>query len=270
MTSKSANEIAVRRLSLHDHETELAIAGSGQQTAILLHAIGLDWRMWSDLLACFPPGIRLVAYDLRGHGIAATTPPTTIEQHVDDACALLDHLEVERAHVFGLSYGGAVAQMIAVMRPSRVASLGLLATFSRAPRELLLARAAAAERNGLDPDIDVTLTRWFSPAELDAQTAGVRYARERLRADRVENWAAGWRALADFDVAGLLRGVHVPATVIAGEHDTGTPPLMLRAIADELPRSRFHLLSGCYHMLSLEQPEALAALLANGLEGVRS
>jgi 3-oxoadipate enol-lactonase len=258
------NGITVERLRLHDHETEIAIAGDGAQNALLLHAVGLDWRMWKDVLAVFPRGVRVIACDLRGHGAAATAQPTTLEQHVADVCEILDLLGLERAHVAGLSYGGAVAQMVGILRPERVLSLGLLATFSRAPREVLLARAADAEQCGIAAAIPGTMTRWFIPAEIEAQIEGVRYVRERLQADRVENWAAAWRALSEMDAVGKLSGVAAPATVIAGELDPTTPPAALRAIADELPNAELHVLPGCSHMLTLERPQVIAELLAQG------
>jgi 3-oxoadipate enol-lactonase len=109
----AGNGLTVRRVALGDHQTEIAVAGEGSETVVLLHAIGLSWQMWRETMLASPPGKRLVACDLRGHGVAAGTPPTTLEQHADDVRDLLDALGIERARIVGLSYGGAVAQLVA-------------------------------------------------------------------------------------------------------------------------------------------------------------
>ncbi|MDB5095484.1 MAG: carboxymuconolactone decarboxylase [Candidatus Eremiobacteraeota bacterium] len=259
----SADEaLEIRRVALSDHETEIAIAGRGDRTLMLLHAVGLSWRMWREAMLALPPGTRAVACDLRGHGVAATTPPTTLDRHADDVRDLLDTLGLPRADVVGLSYGGAVAEHVALRHPERVASLGLVATFSRARPEIFLDRARVAETVGIGAQIGETLTRWFSPAELEENGAAVRWVRERLNANRVENWAGAWRALAGLDVHDLLGTIRVPATVVAGAHDTSATAEMMRGIADALPDATFDVIAEGHHMLSLEQPEQLARLLA--------
>lgn len=258
----SALEITdVRRVRLGDHDTEVALHGEGGETFVLLHAVGLSWRMWHDTMAAFPTSVRTVACDLRGHGLAATTPPTTLERHADDVRDLLDALRIERAHVVGLSYGGAVAQHVVLRHPARVASLGLVATFSRAPSETLLERARSAETAGIASQLDGTLSRWFSPQELAENGPRVRYARARLAANRVENWVAAWRALAALDVTHRLREISLPATVIAGAHDTSTTAESMCMIARAMPDAEFHIIAEGHHLLALEQPAQLAALL---------
>lgn len=87
----------------------------------------------------------------------------------------------------------------------------------------------------------------------------VRYVCERLRANRVENWAAAWRALTTLDVQDQLSEIGVSPSIIAGAHDTSSTAEGLRRIAQALPHARFHVIAED-HMLALEQPAQLATL----------
>ncbi len=92
------------RIAYHDR-------GRRHGTALLLiHGFPLDHRMWAPQLVGLSPDVRVIAPDLRGFGRSEVTPgPLTMEQHADDLAALLDHLEIERAVVAGLSMGGYIA-----------------------------------------------------------------------------------------------------------------------------------------------------------------
>jgi pimeloyl-ACP methyl ester carboxylesterase len=99
----------------------------------------MDWwpTEFCELLAA---GDRLVVrYDLRDTGESTTYPPGqpdyTGDDLVLDAIGSLDALEIERAHLVGLSLGGALAQVIAIEHPGRVESLTLVATSPGGPSE---------------------------------------------------------------------------------------------------------------------------------------
>jgi len=81
----------------------------GSTPLVLLHAIGLDRHSWDPVIAALPATMGAIACDLRGHGSAEGNPPTTLEAHADDLLAMLDAFAIDRAHIAGISYGGAVA-----------------------------------------------------------------------------------------------------------------------------------------------------------------
>src|SRR6266853_6454703 len=91
-------------------------------------------------MAHFARTHRSIAHAPRGVGKSDAPPgPYTTAQMADDALRILDACEVERAHVVGLSLGGAIAQELALAHPRRVRSLALLASFARqAPRSRAL------------------------------------------------------------------------------------------------------------------------------------
>ncbi|HEV7859845.1 MAG TPA: alpha/beta hydrolase [Pyrinomonadaceae bacterium] len=101
--------------------------GGQGPTIVLVHGLATNLAFW--YLAVFSvlrKNYRVIVYDLRGHGYSDMPPHgyTSADQAVD-LDALLDHLEVERAHIVGHSFGGAVASHYAVLHPERVESLTL-------------------------------------------------------------------------------------------------------------------------------------------------
>lgn len=252
------------RLRLPDHETAVVDLGEGGVPMVLIHSLGLDWRMSRDVLPAVARTRRVLAYDLRLHGIATDVDPETftLPRCADDVAALLDALGIARAHVVGFSLGGAVAQLFALRHPDRLAGLGLVCTMARAPRDTYLGRAAAAEREGMEAQIVPTMTRWFSTAAPAKSSWGVRYARERVRQVPPARWARYWRALSEIDVLDELGRIEARTRVIAAEDDRSTPPSSMRPIAAAIPRSTFHVIPGAPHMVSLACPDAIASLLA--------
>jgi 3-oxoadipate enol-lactonase len=228
---------------------------------LLIHALGLDRRMWEPVMAQLAQGRRVFAYDIRNHGAAAGAPiPFTMRDTAVDMVGVLDALGLDRAHVVGLSYGGGIAQTAAVEHPERFESLALLATTDH-PFEAFEARARAAETDGVDAMLAPSLTRWFTADALAVDGEGVRYARERvLRADPAD-FAASWRAFEGLDVQDRLADLSVPVLVLAGELDASTTPEIMAAIAQRIPGSAYEELPGTPHMQTLEQPDLVAAAL---------
>lgn len=228
---------------------------------VLLHAIGLDRAVWDGVVAAFPEGHRLHAWDLRGFGAAASQRPSSITEEADDLARKLSEAGIDHVHVGGLSYGGVVAQQLALRHPERVRSLGLVATLARANRPTFLDRASTAETRGHESFVEPTIERWFAPASLSGPSAGVDYVRDRLRAVQVEAWAAGWRALAEVDTLDALARVSVPTALVAGELDGSTLPASMAAMADRIPGSTLEVVEGASHMVPLEAPTRVAQAL---------
>ena len=116
--------------------------GAPADPAVLLimgAAASMDW--WEDdFCARLAAGPRFVVrYDHRDTGRSVSYPPGAPgyagDDLIADAVGVLDALDVERAHVVGQSMGGALAQLLALEHPGRVASLTLIATTPAGPGE---------------------------------------------------------------------------------------------------------------------------------------
>lgn len=260
--------LPVRTLTLSDHTTQLAQYGDTGPAVVLLHALGLTWRMWEPIIRELAVGRRVFAYDLRGHGAATDAPaPTDTSQLADDLLEVMAATDLDGAHVVGLSYGGAVAQTFAVRHPDSVLSLTLAATTDQA-FDSFVGRAEAVERDGVAAQVAPSLTRWFTPQALAENGWGVRYARECVLRGEPRQIAAAWRSFSRLDVAGRLRDWQRPTLVLCGAQDASTGPAVMARLAQNVPGSTYVELSGAPHMPTLETPglviEALDAFLPQG------
>jgi 3-oxoadipate enol-lactonase len=255
----------LRKVRLRDHETVVAQMGGTGPAVVLIHALGLDWRMWEPVLPALARGRRVFAYDVRSHGSAAGAPvPFTMNDTASDLFDVLDALGLDHAHVVGLSYGGGIAQTAAVRAPERFSSLALLATTDY-PFETFEGRARAGEVDGMDAQVIPSLTRWFTPGAVATNDWGVRYARERVRRGDPNDWAASWRAFAGLDVQGRLAGFPAPTLILVGEADASTTPEIMAGIAQRIPGSTYRQLPDTPHMQTLERPHMVAEALGRFL-----
>src|SRR5438105_11141333 len=118
--------------------------GPAQADAVLwLQGLNAPAAAWAVQLAHFSRTHRCIAPDARGVGRSdAPDGPYTTRLLAEDALRVLDACEVPRAHVVGISLGGAAAQELALAHPERVRSLALLATFAaQSPRSRALLTA---------------------------------------------------------------------------------------------------------------------------------
>lgn len=229
----------------------IAFREEGRGDAILLlHGLGGshdDWRLqWPE----FAKRHRVIVPDLRGFGASGRREPFTIQQHARDMLALLAALEIPRAHVVGLSMGGAVAIEMALVKPAAVAALVLANTapgfrltdwerrrmaWLRALVALLLGVGAVARLTG----------RGFFPKR------GQGRLRRRLirRASGTSRWVylATLRALTRWNAESRLGSVRAPTLVLGAEFDMTTTAEKRRWAARirgarviELPGSRHH------------------------------
>ena len=112
--------------------TELFRVESGQgEPVFLFHAIGCDHHMWDSLAAALAARYRVVRVDVRGHGRSPVPEGEySLEALADDVLAVLDGLEIDKAHWVGLSMGGMIGQAFAINHPDRLGRLVLANTTS--------------------------------------------------------------------------------------------------------------------------------------------
>ncbi|MEV0688120.1 alpha/beta fold hydrolase [Nocardia sp. NPDC050378] len=228
-------------------------------TVVLLPPVGNDAATWQWIDA--PAGAVRHRFPGFGRPRAETTP--TMASLADEVAALYPG----PLHLVGVSMGGMVAQHVALRHPDRVASLLVACTGASASPDTMLARAAAAETQGMRGVLATTLQRWFTPAALaaDPPHPGVVYARDTLLALDPSAFADGWRAIATHDAADRLATLPMPVTAVAGKRDTASPVARSADIADRAPRGRLVVLDDAPHMAQLETPDLLSGAIADHL-----
>lgn len=235
---------------------------AGGPVVVFANSLGTDLRIWDAVVALLPDAWRIVRYDKRGHGLSEHTPSVSMLDEANDLAALLDHLQIARATIVGLSVGGMIAQALAALRPDLVSGLVLSNTAHKiGTDETWNSRIAAVRAGGVGSIADVILERWFSPAFRSAGGPDFVGSATMLRRTPAEGYIATCEAIRDADLTESTRALQLPVLCIAGEHDGATPPALVRSMADLIGDAEFHLVEGVGHIPCVEQPAVVAGLI---------
>jgi len=236
-----------------------------RETIVLLHGFTQTGRSWEPVIAALGERYRALAPDIRGHGDAAQLLPADFPSVHADVLALAP----ERFALAGYSMGGRIALSLALAAPEHISRLTLIgASPGIADVEERRARRAAdealAERIEAE-GIEAFAASWSSLPLFADQSQDVAAAAHAMRLQQSPaGLAAALRGLGTGVMEPLwdrLPSVAIPVTLIAGERDA-----KFRAIAERmaglLPDARLHVVPGAGHAVQLQQPAALAELLA--------
>jgi 3-oxoadipate enol-lactonase len=182
-----------------------------------------------------------------------------------DFVKLLDHLQVERAHVCGLSLGGMVAMWVAIHAPDRIERLALCCTSARlGPPERWAKRAALVRRRGTEAVADAIVGRWFTPAFARRRPEEVARMRAMLAATPSRGYAACCGAIEQMDLEPYLPSIRAQTLVVVADADPSIPPEHGQRIARAIPNARLASLHGA-HLVNVERPREVIALLFDHL-----
>ncbi|MEU5259836.1 alpha/beta fold hydrolase [Amycolatopsis sp. NPDC021455] len=235
---------------------------SDARPLVLLNSLGTTNALWDDVAPLLAKSFDVVRFDQRGHGTAAAAPPATrLDDLVDDLFDVLDRLDVEFAHLAGISIGGMIALRAASREPDRVLSLTAMCCAAVLDRQSWLERAATVRERGLEPIVPAVMARWFTPEFRGRRPDVVRTYEDMLRSTPPEGYAMGCDVLADADVRGDLAAIKAPTLVIGGAADPATPPPEQRAIAGAIAHARLEILPDVGHLAPVAAPETVAKLV---------
>nr|WP_064571396.1 3-oxoadipate enol-lactonase [Gordonia sp. LAM0048] len=235
---------------------------------VLSNSLGSTHRMWDAQIAALEERFRVVRYDTRGHGASPVPPgPYSIDELADDVIGLLDRLDIERAHLVGLSLGGMTMMRAAARNPERVDRLALLCTAAYLPPARgWTDRAALVRNDGTSAVAAAVVQRWFTPGYLAANTEAQQGYEAMVVATPAEGYAACCEAIAAMDQRAELSSIIAPTLAIAGADDPATPPDLLRDIVDAVPHARLLVVPDSAHLANAEQPGAITPALLEHLE----
>lgn len=237
---------------------------------LLVRGLARSARYWSCFVDHVEGDYRLVLVDNRGVGFSnAPAPPYTTRSMADDIASVLDHAGIERAHVFGISLGGMIAQKLAVHHADRVDKLVLGCTTMRGPG--VFPSAAYALVRSMTLPFEEAL-RYTAPIVL-----GGRALREK--AEIVEEWRElgrkerprrhgllGQFAAATFhDSRRELARIRSETLIVTGDDDRLMPAPQSYLLAESIPGARLRVVRDAGHDFPVEAPEATASVLRDFL-----
>jgi 3-oxoadipate enol-lactonase len=235
---------------------------------VLSNSLGADLRMWDPQAEALAERFRLVRYDTRGHGQSPVPDgPYTIDHVGQDLIALLDHLDIERAHVAGLSLGGMTGMWLGIHAPERLHRLVLLCTSARlGPPEMWADRAAVVTAQGTEAVAEAGVGRWLTPEFRDAHPETAEWLRDMIAGTPDAGYAACCAVIEHMDLTAGLASIPSPTLAIAGAQDPATPPEHAERIVAAIPDARLEVLDPAAHLANVEQPEAVTRLILEHLE----
>jgi pimeloyl-ACP methyl ester carboxylesterase len=237
-----------------------------------LPGFAISSRAWEPVLPLYDEHYDSISFDNRASGRSGPTRRViSIPSLAADAVGVLDALGLESAHVYGVSYGGMVAQEMAIRFPDRVRGLILGGTTPGGPRSAL-------------PSVGdlVTLGRGMRQGTGRFGLSGALFSEEFLREhpeqalELTENLqrhrapasgvAAHLLASIYHDTVARLRLIRSPTLVIHGGADRMTPLRNAELLAERIPDAELAVIPGTGHAYLLEKPEESAAAVLDFLQ----
>jgi 3-oxoadipate enol-lactonase/4-carboxymuconolactone decarboxylase len=236
---------------------------------VLAHSLGVDHTMWDAQVASLGPNLRLLRYDVRGHGASsAPSGDYTIDALAEDVIALADALGIATFAFCGLSLGGMIGLRLARRHGDRLTHLILANTSPRvADPDAMEARRRAVLAHGMPAVVDLALGRYFSPEWRASNAPALAAVRRILATTDPAGYAGCCAAIRDLDECASLAAIRVPTLVIGGDRDVSMPwPGNGGLLASSIPGATAVRLPAA-HLSNLERPRSFTAALAAFLIG---
>jgi 3-oxoadipate enol-lactonase len=235
------------------------------EVLVLSNGILMSTASWAYQTPALSRHHRLLLYDCRGMWQSQHPPgPYSMAQHADDLAALLDVLDVQRAHIGGISYGAEISLVFALRYPERTHSLVLSSAVSQVDpllRAMMNGWIAAARAR--DPELlfQVTLPVNFSERWIAANAAALEAARQRYRQLDMDAFLELLLSFSQLDITSDLHRITAPALVMVGEEDILKPRKYAELIARELPNSELAIIPHAGHAVLWEQAPVFNSLI---------
>jgi pimeloyl-ACP methyl ester carboxylesterase len=251
------------------------VAGSGPPVLLLHAGIG-DRRMWDAQVSSFAEHFTVIRFDARGFG--ETRKPDVPFAPYADAIALLDHLEISRAHFVGVSMGSQTVIEAAIAAPERVSALVAVAARTGTPVSPVL-RAGwervdeLYEAGDVAGAVEYELRMWVDgpDRESDAVDPEVR--------ERVRDMNAALFTRDDVDAeeipldppaAERLAEISAPTLIVYGDKDVMDVRQAAEPLAAAIPGARLAVIPDAAHLPQMERPDVFNEIVLGFLLEVAS
>jgi pimeloyl-ACP methyl ester carboxylesterase len=275
----TAGETAFRRAQTREgwiawrEEGPLEPDASGE-SVLMIMGLAASSRMWFRLLPWIRARYRVILMDNRGTGSSAPVHGRlTMKGLAEDVVAVLDHADIDSAHVIGASMGGMVAQHVALDHRERVRSLLLACTTpggrSGVPPWRLLAATAVRPLLGPRRSFPIVAPLLYAKATLRNHSRRIDEDLDRRDADAtspITVWAQ-MGAITGHDTRSRLGELEgLPTTVVHGLEDSLVPPAHGRELSELIPGASLTLIPSCGHVLTTDAEEPTATAILGHLD----
>ncbi|TKA83563.1 hypothetical protein B0A55_00509 [Friedmanniomyces simplex] len=275
LTFDSLEEPPSSVLTTDGAELRFQLEGNPSDPVIVcINSILTNLHIWDDVAKSLTSGAvgnnnsqtyRVLRYNSRGYSQqAARSNPTRFDLLADDLEYLLQRTGIAKVHaVLGVSMGGVTAINFALRHPAmldKFIACDCNVASSAANNTAWGERIALARREGMGALADVTVKRWFTPANHEAASARKVFA--MVERASLEGFAENTGALCDYDLRDKLSGIETPGLLMAGEGDGKLPEAMQKF---GITSASFKVIPGAGHLPMLENHDAFMEAVAGFL-----
>lgn len=238
---------------------------------VFVSGLGGVGRYWEPQVAVFRRRFRVITYDQRGTGASDRVQRKfSLDEMAAELGQLMDALGMPRAHIVGLSTGGAIGQTLAIEQPNRVNRLVMCSTWThRDPwfRRLFEARRLMYQTAGNELHAMFHPLWLYPPDYVNEHDAEIDDERRRSAANAppVEVSIARIDALLAFDRRAHLERIKAPTLIIASDNDYITPSYYAKSLNQAIPGSKLEIVQGGGHSISKTRPETFNRLVMDFL-----
>lgn len=238
---------------------------------LLVSGLGGSASFWSRQLETLARRFTVAVYDHRGVGRStASPPPYSVQQMAADAAAVLDHLGWDRVRFVGHSTGGAIGQVLAAARPSRIERLVLSATWTHCDayfRRLFSTRREVLLKAGPDIYRQLGSLLVYPPDWIAAHDAKLTETDAYVALPDVSILAARIDALLAFDGRDALEKILCPTLVLCAADDVVTPAYFSAALARSVRGAELCIFEKGGHYLPITDPDRFGGRIIEFLAG---
>jgi 3-oxoadipate enol-lactonase len=254
-----------------DAEIVYRTLGEGSPV-ILLHPFPANHEFWLPVAEALSTRYRLILPDMRGHGDSDVGDgPATVEKHAADIARVMDHAEIGRAPLVGVSIGGYALFEFWRRHRGRVAALALCNT--KAPADSAEARAGRVQaandvmERGTEPFFQSMIPRLLGKTTREARPDLVEGALRMMRKMSPQDVAQVQRGMAGRpDSVDTLKTINVPTLLVTGDEDILTGVNEAELMRQHISGSQLRVIPKAGHYSPWEQPEEAGKLLRQFLE----
>lgn len=248
------------------------VCGSGPPL-LLVQGLGYARWGWEPVVDLLAERFLVVSFDNRGIGSSDVPPgPYSAAAMAADALAVLDAVDVARAHVLGASLGGIVSQQLALDAPDRVERLVLACTTPGTRGHPMPAQTVKLFLEFGSMPLEQSLRRGIENALAEGTLERRPELVEQILAHRLEappdmnGWQAQAMAGASFDVLDRLGEIRAPTLVVHGTADNVVDYRNAELLAERIPNARLELFPGTGHLFFWEEPERFVQVVSEFLD----
>jgi 3-oxoadipate enol-lactonase len=242
---------------------------------ILLHGFPFNRSLWTDQVEVLKRSFRVITPDLRGFGESSLDGDVSrMDDMAGDTAALMDHLEIDRAVIGGLSMGGYVTFSFYRMFPLRVRALILADTRpqvdSEEARKIRYEQAEKVKAGGMKAIVDGFLEKLLGEETAKTKPAEVARIKEMMLSVRPEGAAAALLGMAERrDHTSLLSKIIAPTLIVVGTEDKIVSFSDADMMHREIRGSHLEKLEGSGHVSNIEQRDEFNRALVSFLDSLQ-